>query len=377
MRDNRPMSSDAVELGRSACFPDPDADDPTDGVEGESRGSWLGRSTSSSATQFRAFYNRMLAALPLPIAERLCRELHVDRGLAKHFELVVGRFLQVLGATQLEYEIEGSEGSRVDWRAHFDDGDISVEATQPLVNAVVGETTKARRSAEAMAIREAPPGWLVWVRHVPAIGPNESLQPLKRLLQDRYRSVPPAIPGGQFTIEEQIAGERLQITLIGSREPMAPARWGGGGAVAFRDDTSEVVANAIEGKRRQARGAARPVLVALCTNGWGVPEVEQFDSALLGHVIRSESGALRFDPVGAFRPVPAGKDPTFAGALIFANLGMLGGPDPILYLHPRFRGTLPAAITGLRQRYATADGVQEVDGIRTGLLATLGWPDAQ
>jgi len=108
-----------------------------------------------------------------------------------------------------------------------------------------------------------------------------------------------------------------------------------------------------------------------------VPEVEQFDSALLGHVIRSESGALRFDPVGAFRPVPAGKDPTFAGALIFANLGMLGGPDPILYLHPRFRGTLPAAITGLRQRYATADGVQEVDGIRTGLLATLGWPDAQ
>jgi hypothetical protein len=371
------MSHDAVERRRSTCFPDPEADDPTDAVEGESRGSWLGRSTSLWATQFRAFYNRNLAALPLPIAERLCSELHVDRSKAKHFELVVGRFLQVLGATELEYEIEGSEGSRVDWRAHFDDGAISVEATQPLVNAVVGETTRARRAAEAMAIREAPPGWLVWVRHVPAIGPNESLQPLRRLLRDSYRSVPPATPGGMFTIEARLEGERLQITLIGSREPTAPARWGGGGAVAFRDDTSEVVANAIEGKRRQARGAAKPVLVALCTDGWGISEVEQFDSALLGRMGWSESGAFRFDPVGAFRPVPTGKEPTFAGALIFANLAMVGGPDPILYLHPRFRGTLPAAITGLRQRYAKNDAIQEVDGIRAGLLATLGWPEAQ
>jgi hypothetical protein len=370
------MSHDAVERPRSTCFPDPEGDDPTDPAEGESRGSWLGRSTSGWATQFRAFYNRNLAALPLPIAERLCRELHVDRSLAKHFELVVGRFLQVLGAIELEYEIEGSEGSRVDWRAHFDDGAISVEATQPLVNTVVGETTRARRAAEAMAIREAPPGWLVWVRHVPAIGPNESLQPLRRLLRDSYRSVPPATPGGQFSIEERIEEGRLQITLIGSREPTTPARWGGGGAVAFRDDTSEVVANAIEGKRRQARGAAKPVLVALCTNGWGVSEVEQFDTALLGHLNWSDGGALRFDPVGAFRPVPVGKEPTFAGALIFASLGMLGGPDPILYLHPRFRGTLPAAITGLRRRYATDDGIQEVDGVRAGLLATLGWPEA-
>ena len=371
------MSNDAVERRRSTCFPDPEADDPTDPVEGESRVSWLGRSTTSWATQLRAFYNRNLAALPLPVAERLCRELQVDRSLAKHFELVVGRFLQVLGAIELEYEIEGSEGSRVDWRAQFADGAVSVEATQPLVNAVVGETTRARRAAEAMAIREAPPGWLVWVRHVPAVGPNESLQPLRRVLRASYRSAPAATRGSKFTIDERIEEQRVQITLIGSREPTAPARWGGGGAVAFRDDTSEVVAKAIDGKRRQARGAARPVLIALCTNGWGVSEVEEFDGALLGRLNWSDSGALRFDHIGAFRPVPAGKDPTFAGALIFANLGMLGGPDPILYLHPRFRGTLPAAITGLRQRYARDDGIQEVDGIRTGLVATLGWPEAQ
>jgi hypothetical protein len=342
------------------CFPDPEADDPTDDRPGESRGSWLGRSTSSWAVEVRAFYNRNLAALPPSIAQVLCREIHVDRSLAKHFELIVGRFLQVLGAIGLEYELEGSEGSRVDWRAQFKDGSISVEATLPLINAAVGQTMKARQAAVSMAVREAPPGWLVWVRHVPAIGPNESLQPFRRLLRESYRSVPPATAKSQFLISERLHGERLEISLTGKQDPTAPSSWGGGTAVAFRDDTSNVVAKAIEGKRRQARGAAKPVLIALCADGHGVSDVEQFDRALLGHLDwPADGGELRFEPDGAFRASPAGKEPTFAGALVFANLGMLGGSDPILYLHPRYRGLMPAAISGLRRRYGTESGVEE------------------
>jgi len=358
-----------------ACFPDPEADDPIDDLDGESRGSWLGRSTSAWAVEVRAFYNRNLAALPPSIGQVLCREIHVDRSLAKHFELVIGRFLQVLGAMGLEYEPEGPEGSRVDWRAQFEDGSVSVEATLPLINAAVGQTMKARQAAVGMAVREAPPGWLVWVRHVPAIGPNESLQPLKRLLRESYRSVPPATAKRQFLISERLDGERLEIALTGKQDPTAPSSWGGGTAVAFRDDTSDVVAKAIEGKRRQARGAAKPVLIALCADGHGVPDVEQFDRALLGHLDwPDDGGELRFEPDGAFGASPAGKEPTFAGALLFANLGILGGADPILYLHPRYRGSMPAAMSGLRRRYGTESGVEESGPVTEGLLDSLGWP---
>ena len=357
------------------CFPDPEADDPTDDRAGESRGSWLGRSTSSWAVEMRAFYNRNLAALPPSIAQVLCREIHADKSLAKHFELIVGRFLQVLGARGLEYEPEGSEGSRVDWRAQFKDGSVSVEATLPLINAAVGQIMRSRQAAVNMAVREAPPGWLVWVRHVPAIGPNESLQPFKLLLRESYRSVPPATAKRQFLISERLDGERLEIALSGKQDPTAPSSWGGGTAVAFRDDTSEVVAKAIEGKRRQARGAAKPVLIALCGDGHGVPDVEQYDRALLGHLAwPAGGGALRFERDGAFRASPAGKEPTFAGALVFADLGMLGGADPILYLHPRYRGPMPGAISGLRRRYGTESGVEESAPNREGILGSLGWP---
>lgn len=100
------------------CFPEPTTDDPTVGRERETRGAFLRRSTWERARDMRRFYNENLAALPPEAAAKLCRALHRDRTEATHFELVVGRLLQILGA-EVEYEAPGKQGRKVDWLAHF------------------------------------------------------------------------------------------------------------------------------------------------------------------------------------------------------------------------------------------------------------------
>jgi hypothetical protein len=128
--------------------------------------------------------------------------------------------------------------------------------------------------------------------------------------------------------------------------------------------TSEVVQAAVAGKRAQARGAEQLVLAALFTGGFGNYELEKFDSALFGRTVAHHdvdmvnTGKITFDPSGVFGR-GHGK-PTFAGALAFANLGWTGGPDPVLYMHPRFTGELPSALRHLRRRLLGPDGIVDV-----------------
>lgn len=293
--------------------------------------------------------------------------------MSKHFELVVGRFLQELGAADLEYEAPGSEGRRVDWLAHFDDGSVSVEATLPIVNSVVGNTLKLSREVVDMAIRLAPPGWYVLVAEVPRYGPNERKVQFRRALRDLYAVAPEPRHGEHVVLEREFSNGMLELHLFGQDDPSQPAEAGGGPAVGYFDDTSEVVRAAVEAKRRQARGAAKPVVIAICTNGFGSHEVEKFDIGLLGRtVFHAETDRLSFDATGVFGR--GSGEPTFAGALAFAELGMRGGPDPILYVHPRFTGTLPAAFMQLRRRFPLPEGIGDVGAMTSGLLERLDWP---
>jgi hypothetical protein len=43
-------------------------------------------------------------------------------------------------------------------------------------------------------------------------------------------------------------------------------------------------------------------------------------------------------------------DPTWAAVLAFVNVYLGGGPDPDLYLHPRFQGDLPETLTSIARR---------------------------
>jgi hypothetical protein len=100
---------------------------------------------------------------------------------------------------------------------------------------------------------------------------------------------------------------------------------------------------AVAGKRRQARGVVKPVLAALYTGGFGDFEVDKFDIALFGRtVVHQGRSDITVEPSGVFGR--GAGEPTFSGALAFAKLGWRGGPDPILYVHPRFTGRLPQAI---------------------------------
>jgi hypothetical protein len=346
----------------AACFPEPIVDDPTPGRDREHRAAWLDRSTWGRAVEMRRFYNENLSALPPTIRDRLCRELKRDRTLAKHFELVVGRYLQLLGA-QIDYEVPSPSGRRVDWVGHFPDGTVRVEATVPIANAVIGNTLAASARLVELAVRSAPRGWWVMVHAVPRFSANESLRSLRALLLERYATVPAPVLEARHEIEIDLDDRGdLRLALIARSPASEPAAYGGGPAVGFADDTHVVIQRAIDGKRRQVRDAPKPVLIALCTNGFGTHEVEKFDRALLG-------------PTGSFRPDPPGKEPTVAGALVFANLEMRGGPDPILYRHPRYQGPFPQALEGLRQRTATSDDVEDRPATREGTLAGLGWPD--
>ena len=66
-------------------------------------------------------------------------------------------------------------------------------------------------------------------------------------------------------------------------------------------------------------------------------------------------------------------DPTWAAVLAFVNVYLGGGVDPVLYLHPRFRGDLPETLTSIERRSydPVAGGVNTVPSRRPGFIEGL------
>ena len=362
----------APDSRHSRCFPEPTSPDPTPARRGETTGSWLARSTWIRAVECRRFYDSNLAALPEDAADALCARLRCDRLQAAHFELVVGRFLQVLGAEELRYEVPGTEGASVDWVAVFADGAVSVEATAPAVNAVIGAAVTAAGPIMDLLLEIAPPGWHPMVVRGPQLAPTEPRRWLRRRLEGLLTEVPPPA-GVPHEIELQLENGLLQISLLPASDPTMRPDDVTGPFVGYIDDTSDVVHRAVAGKRRQARGATKPVLAAVYAAGFGDDEIEKFDIALFGRtVVHQGRSEVSIDRSGVFGKGEG--EPTFAGALAFAGLGWRGGPDPVLYIHPRFTGHLPEAIASLRTRTLSAVAIDDTPARSKGALQQLGWP---
>ncbi len=103
---------------------------------------------------------------------------------------------------------------------------------------------------------------------------------------------------------------------------------------------------------------------------------EEVDTALFGREAATvgPDGRLhgtRFEADGAF--AGGSGEPTWAGALVFLNVGFMGGPDPVLYLHPRFGGRLPGALQRLERRGydARAGAIFVKEPLATGVLGAL------
>lgn len=280
--------------------------------------------------------------------------------------------MQLIGAGELRYEVTGSEGRSVDWGASFADGHVNVEATVPVVNATVGEEMGAAGPILDLVEELAPRGWHPMVFRAPALAKGERQQ-LRRLLAQRLAAMPPSSPGKEVRLRIELANGAVEVSLLAASDPDFLPTQTSGPAVGYIDNTSDVVHRAVAGKRRQARGASGPTLAAIYTGGFGDHELDKFDIALFGRTVAHLGEArLTFDPSGLFGRGRG--EPTFAGALVFAALGWRGGPDPVLYVHPRFTGRLPRALLDLRRRELTVAGIVNRPALLDGRLMLLDWP---
>lgn len=115
----------------------------------------------------------------------------------------------------------------------------------------------------------------------------------------------------------------------------------------------------------------------------GESDLEDFDTALYGRTLAYVAPgigqyALGFDPNGEWaRGLDEDRPPTISGVLAFIGVGYTGGPDPVLFLHPRFRGELPVGLTALRRRWydPDANAVVEQPPETEGILRRIEWVD--
>lgn len=359
-------------------FPEPAGRDDTYAWRGESPASWLTRSTLGFARGSRAFLNRNLSVLPERCSEGLYPRLRSEinhRGA--FFELVVARTLQVLGASITCEPGNPVDGTRIDFMAHFPDAVVGVEATSPLFDRYVGERDRNRAPLMEMVRELVPNGWAVGVGFLPGLGPADSKKGFRTAIKEMLDVPPPASDEEEREVRRRLPEGEIRLTLLPKTTSWvseeADIAWDA--AAAAFDDSGRIIRRAVEGKRRQARNVKVPVFVAVDANGM-VANLEDFDEALFGHSTQflDPSGTLHpptFEADGLF----AGGEgkPTISGVLAFTDVGFFGCREPVLYLHPRFGGSLPKALLRLEVRTMGPDGVSISPARNSGFLGELGF----
>jgi hypothetical protein len=119
-----------------------------------------------------------------------------------------------------------------------------------------------------------------------------------------------------------------------------------------KDDSEQVIRDAVKDKYRQAKNVEVPVLVAVDAKGL-LTRLEDFDMALIGHYRPHLDKPTSFKADGIF--ARKGQEPTIAGVLAFTEVGVSRCSKPVLYIHPRFSGELPDALRQLEQRRLVPD----------------------
>jgi hypothetical protein len=362
-----------AEESRRFWFPEPSRADDSAANRGELTTDWLKRSTHPRAKATRRFLNENLSALPPEHQDVLYRMLH-ERWHSAFFELIVGRTLQVLGAT-IEVEPGGASDTRVDFVARFPDTTVAVEAVSPVFSSEVGETAKRRNPLLDIIESESPPDVWVMVSSLPDLGPQDSKK-LFRSTVRRLLAEAGDVTSSPVDVAKELPEGMVRLTLVKKGAGVPPGRSVGiEPALTTWDDTEQRVRRAIVRKRRQGREAGVPALVAVHATGIA-SSYEEVDMALFGREVATmgPDGRLlgtRFEADGVF--AGGSGEPTWAAALAFLNVGFLGGPDPILYLHPRFEGRLPEALEVLEKRTydVEAGAIVTEKPSTTGVLGTL------
>lgn len=378
---------DAVET-RELWFPEPAVPNPYYSPatgRPEPITEWLAKSTVPRAVALRRVLNAHLAEVPPAYAAALYRRMP-EQFPAAYFELTVGRTLHVLGAS-IAVEIPNPDGTRLDFLAEFPDGMVAVEATVPLYNPIIGQEQGIWDGLRHVITGLAPPGWIVFVEYMPLLESHQGYSEFRRVVGDLFRGIgapedhTPRLHLQTTHEQEEGLGWGISLELVPRRERDRPVEVVGPGTGYF-DNTEEAIRKVERRKRRQARTATVPVLLAVfAADIADYRQLETFDMALFGRTVAYVGGgvqvATEFGRSGVWTRGEGSRRAVFAGVLAFVNQPYTGGRDPVLYLHPRFEGPLPKALMGLEQR-RYADGPPRVIGRQprvTGVLDRMEWVD--
>jgi len=344
-------------MERRPCFPEPTTPDDRPGLRRETRAEFLRRSTWSRAIETRAFYNQALGALPEQCADKLCRRLasSADDTQASTFELIVGRFLQLRGATELECEPEGA-GRRVDWRATFPDRVLHVEAMVPVYNAPMGVTVRKHQRLLDVVEARVPQGWWVIAGRLPALSESAPLGPFTRLVEELVAQLPPVqtvLPDDARRLEGSLRGSigRAEVALIAAPATDGEGGLGGGAVVGYTDDSRTCVERAWSDRRKRSQGRSVPPPAVLALQGsFAGADLDDFENALFGLDVRR---GRRPDGVMA-----RDRRPPWAGVLAFPRVSPAGADAPVLFVAPAYSGPFPEALNRLEVRRVGDGGVE-------------------
>ena len=353
-------------------FPEPTTPDESWPGWDETAVEWFTRSTQPRARAVREFLNRSLGCFPQKHARSLAKRLNQD-WQSFFFEIVVGRYLQVLGA-EVQPEPAGSNGTQVDFHAVFPDGvAVSIECVSKRFNQEAQKTIQRNGKMARMLDDVGPTNWAIEFHKLPDANSPAEFEPYVHAARDWYATLPEPIEGWPrpaFAFEADHG--RMELEALSFPRGTKPNHMGP--AVAFYDDSIERLKGALidSHKRKQALGAPPPVFLAIdCPLGG--PDAGDFDQALFGMTADHRG----FDPrVGAsFNPnglLVADKEIPFAGVLAFLKMSMVGAADPVLYLNPYQRWKLPAALACHEQRVWTS-GIETTRAMRPSVIDSIGF----
>lgn len=339
----------------SVWFPEPDTEDATPAHRGEPTTDWLKRSTNDRARATRRFFNAQISALPSNSQQDIFEALHNrDRYHSAFFELVVSRTLQTLGA-EIEIEPGGASDIRLDVLARFPDAIVQIEAVSPVFDGNLGETVKARNPLLDIVESLSPSGVWVKVDRLPSIGLQDSKKPFRRAVQRLLENNTRDVKSEPITVGTRLPQGELRLTLSrkGTNIPENTRAVGAEPFLTTFDNSEERIRRAVSRKRRQGRTSEHPAILAVHATGIS-SSYEEFDRALFGVRVSRVDGRGReidsyFEPDGELNK--GGGEPTWAAILAFVGARLFGGEDPVLYIHPRFRGKLPDSLFSLQTRW--------------------------
>lgn len=334
-------------------LPEPEIEDISV-IREESWVQWLRRSTSPEAKESRAFLNKHVSDLPQEWQQQLKHDLE-HRWQSAFFELVCATLLQKLGASlQVESEMTTSNGvvssSKPDFTVTFSGSTIIVEAKSTMLDPA-GRRTLTDQSDLTRIINDLIPSewnYLVWA--LPSIGQSDSKREFKTAVTQLFYNLPSVKNISTLHCVAEISLGKIHLEIFPKEIENS---WVAGPMNNAVDDLKEKISNAIRAKRRQVRDANLPVILAINLDGMG-GKPKKINEILFGDTWRHINyDTYGFKANGLFTGrANVDKPPTFAGVLAFFNVGLWGWEHPpILYVHPRFEGTLPKELLCLEQRH--------------------------